>query len=153
MPTYNWSLPSISTDDTGLSAYGPDITTWAEAGQTEPDLDPFFTEIDGPRCLVEGLARRLCSPRGSLDGSPNDGEDVRMRLGRPMTARELFDLRVAIQREAAKDERIAQAFASLDWQARDSRLVIGGTIVPVVGQAFKFTLSIDHVAFAIGVTQ
>lgn len=76
-----------------------------------------------------------------------------MRLGRPMTARELFDLRVAIQREAAKDERIAQAFASIDWQARDSRLVIGGTIVPVVGQAFKFTLSIDHVAFAIGVTQ
>lgn len=151
MPAYNWSLPSATTEDTGLSAYGPDVTTWAEAGQTEPDLDPFFTEIDGPRCIAEGLARRLCSPRGSLDGSPNDGEDIRARVSRLVSSREVFDIQVAIQREAAKDERVKSAYVSVEWQPAKRTLLARVTVEPMVGETFKFTLAIGQVAIALGV--
>lgn len=154
MPTYNWnSLSTDLTDPTGLSSYGPDVSTWAAEGQTSPDLDPAFTEITSRRCIAEALARRLCTPRGSLDGSPNDGEDLRTRLNRPLTSRELFDIQVAIQREAAKDERVQQAYVSLTYDAQNKRLVPDVTIVPMVGEPFKFTLAIDQVSFAIGAIQ
>lgn len=165
MPSYSWTLSggtsyptsSGSVDVSGLAAavglstkYGIDITTWANEGQTEPDLDPNFTEIPetSKRCVTETVARALCQQRGSLDDAPNVGFDLRSMLNRPWTRQHLFNTQTSVEGEALKDERVFSASAALKWDQRAKSLTVKATIDTLTG-SFPLVLSIDDVSIAI----
>lgn len=89
---------------------GTDINTPDAA-----DLDPYFAGVSGWRCLAQGLARRLVTPRGSLLDDPAYGYDLRSRLNDVITAADLSQLAGIVKREFEADERVERADATVTY--------------------------------------
>lgn len=123
MPSYSFPLASTPATTTGTGSarrtaatttdYGADITTWADGEQSSPDLDPSFRAITGQRVVSEAVARRLCTPRGSMPDDPNAGFDLRRLVHAKMDSHRTLQLKTSIEREAEKDERVFRARAAL----------------------------------------
>lgn len=121
--------------------YGTDVSTF-------PDLDPSFTLISGPRVVIEAIARRLVTPRGTMPGRPNDGIDVRQWLNDSVDAGTLARMHGAIESEIAKDERVQRAAVSLAFDAasRTLRITIN---VRLDDGPFDLVLSVDRVTLSL----
>lgn len=113
---------------------------------TFPDLDPTFAEVHGTRAVAEAIARRLMTPRGTLDYDPDYGFDVRELLSAAVDERRLFWVRAEIEAEAEKDERVRGATATLE---RTADAIVVTLALETAEGPFRLTLGIDDVTVAI----
>lgn len=79
------------------------------------DLDPTGREVTGRMVLLESIARRYQTPRGTLFGFPEDGLDLRKYISGKATPRSLERIKVEILDEARKDQRVLSA-SMVRWE-------------------------------------
>lgn len=122
--------------------YGTDIHT-----PDAMDLDPAFSFVSGLPALGEALARRLVTARGSLDGDPNYGHDVRQYLNddTPDTGA----IGAAVSDELAKDERVDAVTASVRFDSAAGVLFITATGFASTVGPFRLVIAIDAVTVAL----
>lgn len=94
------------------AAFVPETTSTASADAFGRDLsclddvDETAREVEGDEALAQAWARRLDTPRGSLDeDDPDYGTDCRSFLHRKMEAAEIASIPGQIRSELLKDER------------------------------------------------
>lgn len=131
-----------------MTDFGRDITTWAWAGQTSPDLDPSFTEITGPESVGQSCARRLSMRHGALPDDPDAGFDLRQFVNRPFTKAVGYRIKTGIERECVKDERVYAAAAALTYTTTDRSLVAEIWLDTMYGQ-FPLVLAVSAVSVSI----
>jgi hypothetical protein len=85
-----------------MADFGTDISTF-------PDLDPRFRLISGPQVVVEALARRLTTSRGSLISDPAYGWDVRQLLNAERDRRSDARAIASMKAQVEADERVLSA--------------------------------------------
>jgi phage baseplate assembly protein W len=110
-----------------------------------PGLDETFTLVSDSRVLTEALARRLCTPRGTLPFHPDYGLDLRQYLNQSMTADALYRLKTAAERECEQDERVGSADAVVTYTPSSSSLKVSLTINTAAGP-FRLVLSVTQVS-------
>lgn len=88
--------------------YGSDLSTFSGSGNSI-GLDPLGTPITGPRVVLEAVARRLMTPRGSLPGFPQYGFDLMGLLGKRLTPVAKKRIEADIVAECEADERVLKA--------------------------------------------
>jgi hypothetical protein len=87
--------------------FGGDLSTFAGADGAV-DVDPLGPLLTGPRVALEGIARRLSTPRGALTyaGLPDYGYDLMALAAKRMSALAQLRAAAAIQQEAAKEQGV-----------------------------------------------
>jgi hypothetical protein len=121
--------------------YGTDVSA-------EPDLDPMFPEQTGRALLIEALARRFETPRGSLFYDPDYGFDLRALIGEGLADGDLFALQAAIAAECRKDERVVAARAVVALDRATSTMTV--TIAAADGAGpFRLVLDVSTVSVAL----
>jgi len=163
VPTYTWPLstpPSpvgttISIDvpsvvaGAGLSTdFGTDITTWQGPSQTEPDLDPTFTEIDGRVVVAQACARRLSMHHGALPDDPDAGYDLRRFCNAKWVPAKAFSIKTGVERECMKDPRVYMATAQLKYFPKTRTMEVEVYIETMFG-SFALVLAVDNVSVTI----
>jgi phage baseplate assembly protein W len=131
------SVQFQSTLGTSSIDYGSDVLTF-------PGVDPNLTLSKGGRVLAEALARRLCTPRGSLPFHEDYGLDLRSFLNEAVTSDSLYRLKSAVERECEADERVESASVSLDYNAQTRRLRVRIEATTAQGP-FRLTLAVSQV--------
>ncbi|TAK26708.1 MAG: hypothetical protein EPO40_19510 [Myxococcaceae bacterium] len=111
------------------------------------DLDPFFGLVREGRCLVEALARRLVTPRGSLLNYPAYGYDLRQWVNAELDASDLREIEQAAAEECRADERVDEV--QLTAAFSDDRLTLTGWVTAITGQTFRLTLAVSEVTVII----
>ena len=124
------------------TSLGVDIGTPGAA-----DLDPYFGLVREGRCLVEALARRLVTPRGSLLNYPRYGYDLRQWINAELDASDLREIERAAAEECRADERVDEV--QLEAAFSDDRLTLTGTVTAITGQTFRLTLAVSEVTVII----
>ena len=120
------------------TSLGIDIATPGAA-----DIDPYFGLVSEGRCLVEALARRLVTPRGSLLNFPAYGYDVRQWVNADLDAGDLRGIERDAAEECRADERVDDA--ALEATFSDDRLTLTGVIYAVTGRVYRMTLAVSDV--------
>lgn len=110
------------------------------------DLDPAFGLVSGRLALVQALARRVTTERGTLawiGDDPEYGDDVRAFLGDDVEPRQSFVVSSRVERELLRDERVrgARVAASI----ASGRLTISAQVSDADGP-FRFTLAVTAVS-------
>lgn len=82
------------------------------------DLDPTFSLVSGRANLVRALARRLTTPRGSLQSDPDYGLDLRTLVGGAFSADDLRRLEAEVGAELRRDPRVVDATVRLSLVER-----------------------------------
>lgn len=82
--------------------FGKDLKTVVDANGNV-DITPGMLESTGRAVLAERLVRRQTTPKGSVQGSPNDCFDVRDFLSKEMDQTQLSQLKGVIRQELLKD--------------------------------------------------
>lgn len=150
MPSYSWSvtqppLPSPVPEATRFSPlvpasdgadFGDDVSTFT------PGLDPTFTLISGSQVLRENLARRLQTPRGSIPFAEDYGTDVNLWLSEGMLEDDLDELKMAVEQECLKDERVLDAKAAIEFNAQTQELRLDVAVDTEQGP-FRLVVSVD----------
>src|SRR5688500_17678068 len=87
--------------------FGTDLSTFAGADGAI-DVNPLGTLISGPRIALEGIARRLSTPRGALTyaGLPDYGYDLMALAAKRMSPLAQMRAAAAIQQEASKEQGV-----------------------------------------------
>lgn len=88
--------------------YGSDISSFAGIGGAL-GVDPLMPLISGPRVVLEDVARRFMTVRGSIPNAPDFGFDLISLAGKRMNAVQIERLRSEIENEAEKDQRVLSA--------------------------------------------
>lgn len=104
------------------------------------DLSPGLPIVSGRLGLLQAIARRLITPRGSLFYDHDYGYDVRQFLSGDV--RSTAEIASNVAAEAEKDERVEQASAKVTLV--DRRLVVNLAILDGAGP-FSFVLNISQV--------
>jgi hypothetical protein len=130
---------------------GADLTTfWAS--DDSPGMDPAFGVITGRRVILEAVARRLMTPRGSLSGTTararEYGFDIRGFSQAKMSPTQLGRLRSGIVAECLKDERIRRAEAEVSIDLATSVLTVSIAVDTNQGP-FSFVLGADDLTVTI----
>jgi hypothetical protein len=107
-----------------------------------------FADISGRRVLVEAIARRFETPRGSLFYDSDYGLDLRAYVGEGFDSSEVFELQASIEAECLKDERVNAARARVTMNAATGELRVLLSIEAGDGP-FRFVLSVSDVSVAI----
>lgn len=107
------------------------------------DLDPYFGLVSEGRCLVEGIARRLVTPRGALLNYPTYGYDLRQWVNADLDAGDLREIERAAAEECRADERVDDVQLAASFA--DDRLSLAGTITAVTGRTYRMTLAVSDV--------
>lgn len=108
------------------------------------DLSPGLTVVSGRLGLIQAIARRLITPRGGLFYDPDYGYDVRQFLSGDV--RSTSEIASGVSAEAEKDERVAQASASVSFVG--NTLMISLSITDGAGP-FPLVLQVSQVTVAI----
>jgi hypothetical protein len=104
------------------------------------DVSPSLAESSGRRALIEAVARRLITPRGSLWYDPAYGFDLRQFLsGLTVNASQISS---GVTEQAEQDERVSAAQASVTFSG--NRLIVKLAILDSSGP-FSFTLAVSKV--------
>lgn len=111
------------------------------------DIDPSSRTVTGNRVIGEALARRLFTPRGRLIGYPNYGYDLTQFVNADLSARDLAGIRIGIEAECLKDERVAGVEVDVVKTADDKLLVT--ILVEGSKGPFKLVLQVSEVTIAI----
>lgn len=122
--------------------YGTDIHT-----PNAMDLDPAFSFVAGLQALGEALARRCVTARGSLEGDPSYGYDVRQHLNDD--APDVATIGAAVTEELGKDERVDAVTASVKFDSVAELLTITATGFASTVGPFRLVIAIDAVTVAL----
>jgi hypothetical protein len=95
------------------------------------DVTDNLAEVDAfsPEGIAQALARRLQTPRGTLQDDLDYGRDLRAYLNRGLAVQDLRALEGEVRLEAAKDDRISEVEASVTLPTL-SRLSIALKVYP-----------------------
>ena len=117
-----------------MADFGTDISTF-------PDLDPSFSVVTGPRVVVEAVARRLTTPRGSLIGDEEYGFDLRQLLHLDLSQRDEARVLAQLRAQAEADERVLGATVRLLRSSGDTLRVV--VRFSTLDGPFAFTLAVS----------
>jgi hypothetical protein len=112
-----------------------------------PDLNQDEVLRVGPDCLIQDLINGWSQPTGIADGTADGAEwgvDLRAQLARGFTRASLFALKVQLEAQAERDDRISQCTVTLTFD--NGTLLVSGTAY--VGSApypFSFTCTLSTV--------
>lgn len=102
----------------------------------------------GLKNLITALYRRLSTAKGSLFYDPEYGLDLRIFLNSEITADTLDEIRVAIEQQLERDERVQEVRADVTYNLKDLnedfRLDIKIQVTPVIGQTFTLVLGVNE---------
>jgi phage baseplate assembly protein W len=102
------------------------------------DCTPDFREVTGRRLLLEAVARRLTTTRGTLLDDPNYGFNVQDHLNDDMSQADIAAMQAGAEAECIKDERVQLATVSASL-SREGVLTVDVEITDADGP-FQFTL-------------
>lgn len=102
----------------------------------------------GLKNLITALYRRLSTAKGSLFYDPEYGLDLRIFLNSEITTDTLDEIRVAIEQQLERDERVEEVRADVTYNLKDLnedfRLDIKIQVTPVIGQTFTLVLGVNE---------
>lgn len=130
------TLPALKLGDLGTDI---DFTT---------DIGLRWNLATGRRNLGNALARRLSTPRGTLDYDPDYGFDLRDSLSAGLTRTQLAQLRASIVDECEKDERVDNCDADVIYNPFTSGLTVNLTVTTADGP-FDLILLVTSVTVAL----
>lgn len=132
--------------------YGTDILVGFDA-HGQPDLDPRFALVSGPRAVALAVARRLCTTAGDLPGHPDYGHNVGALLRARMTPQVLSALRQAVQLQAEADERVRAARVDVTTATSGNQVALRLSVqlTLTTGQTFRLVLAPGDVPAALKV--
>lgn len=136
---------SIAAD----TRYGTSISTFVP-GQPM-GLDRNMRLISGPRVVLESIARRWLTPRGSLITNPDVGIDIRDWIGSDIDpSGNDYAKKHALLVEARRDDRVEDVDLDFTYDRATEKLTISAT-VQLVGadQPFEFVLTVDRVSVSL----
>ena len=119
--------------------FGEDVHTF-------PTLDPTFAYFSGIPVVVEALARRLITNRGSIPFAPDFGLNLRNYLSLDMLQRDLDNIKAAVELECLKDERVESVTATTQFNQSTEMLSV--SIVGIAG-AGPFSLTLNVTALTV----
>lgn len=105
------------------------------------DITPSLREASGPRCVIENVACRLITPRGSLWYDPAYGFDLRQFLSGHV--QDTGQIAAGVVEQAEQDERVDQAEASVTFVG--GALTVAVSLVLSEG-SFEFTATVDKMS-------
>lgn len=105
-PVFDEVLASSSADYVPEAMATPSTDQYGRDLAGVADVDQLFMEIEGDDAMVEALARRLITPRGTLIDDDDYGLDLRSYINRKMSEPELAALPSAVANELRKDEGV-----------------------------------------------
>ena len=108
------------------------------------DIDPGLSLVyDERTLLLQAIARRLITPRGSLFYNTDYGFDLRGYLNASLTARQVAALEGEIQAECEKDERVSSADVTVRATAATNTFVVKIELDAIFGQTSMTMLVSD----------
>lgn len=110
-----------------MSDYGTDI------GGTS-DLD--FTLVTGRAVVIQAVARRLLTPRGSLFYAPDYGIDLSGLLNARFNSALLARWKSEIERQAEQDDRVASCTATLTVNGQQLKISVALELADGIVAAF-----------------
>ena len=110
------------------------------------DLTEDMAEVSGRLCMIQALARRIQTPRGTLIDDPNYGIDITDYLDADIADSSLSQVAGLVDAEFLKDERVIGSTTSVT--SKNSVLTIQSQLQDGAGP-FKLVLSVDQVTIAI----
>jgi hypothetical protein len=119
--------------------YGRDLSCVTDITETLEEVDPA-----SPVAVVQAVARRYLTERGSLPDDPNYGFDIRGFLNRATPVRELSDVAGQARLEALKDDRV-----------EDAQVVVSMPSTSEIGVSVTLTLvdpTVDPISFTLALT-
>lgn len=135
--------------DAGLS-YSSDVLTALTGGDTGTDISVLasqngsWPERGGSPMVAEQLLRRITTPRGTLDFSPNDGIDVRDLVRDDMDQSGVFQAQQMVENEILKDERVEEVTVHGSF-ATDTQALTLSISVQRSADTFKLVLAVTDV--------
>jgi phage baseplate assembly protein W len=110
-----------------------------------PDLDPTFAVRTDRSVLVEALARRLQTPRGTLFYDEEYGYDVRELLNAALDEDAALRAQADIAAECEKDERVLSATPAFTFGPKTGDLLVSVSAVDAEGP-FELVLRVSAVS-------
>lgn len=104
------------------------------------DLDPNMAEVDDHICLLQALARRITTSRGTLIDDPNYGFDIRQFLEDDLDVSQLARIGASVDAEFLKDERIIASSTTVTLV--QGVMIVSSNTTGALGP-FKFVLSVQ----------
>ncbi|MGK3995091.1 hypothetical protein [Sorangium sp. So ce1024] len=115
-------------------------------GKGPPDIDPYFTEIEGAEAIAQSVALRCYTPKGYAPGhnidAPNDGVFLPDFVQSTMTPHSLFTAKTLVHGEARKVDGVDSARVSVTGDQAAQRMTISVEGEGVDGE-FEFSLTVD----------
>lgn len=117
-----------------------------DLGGTVDDLDANLSFVSGRRALLQALADRYSTPKGSLWYAPEYGDDLRRFIGAAVDPRVIES---AAESEGLEDERVQDISATVAESA--DQLLLTSTITLSINVTdadgpFEFTLAVSAVS-------
>lgn len=113
----------VAVPDVGQLGYGRDLACVVDVADDFREVAP-----STPQIVIEAIARRFQTPRGTLLDDPDYGFDLRGRLHVGLTQQQLRSLQSACIGEAKKDERVETVSVLLSFGG--GVLQVGVTVTP-----------------------
>jgi hypothetical protein len=114
------------------------------------DVDPTFQLVSGRTTLIQSVARRYITDRGTVAGDEENGLNLRDWLNESVTPAELATLTREVEDEALKDERVQSCSAIVVFTASRNAVTITLRLVEkVTGAAFTLTVTITDLTLEI----
>jgi hypothetical protein len=132
----------------GDPRYGTTISTFVKG---QRGLDRNMRTVTGPRAVLESIARRWLTPRGSLITNPNIGEDVRAWIGSGIAPDgNDYAKKQALITEALRDDRVDDIDLDFSFDRATETLTISATVrLAGFDQPFDLVLIVDAVTATI----
>lgn len=104
------------------------------------DVDYALSTVSGTRALAEAVMRRIITPVNGLFYDLTYGDSIATGVG--VSYRTFGDLQSRAEDEAMKDERVADAQATVTLVPETEILTVSVTVTPVEGEPFDMTFNI-----------
>jgi hypothetical protein len=116
--------------------YGDDISTFGDDGSIDID---FERVIEGPRVVLENVARRWTMSRNALPWAPPEGENVLRAVNADKSPAELYRLGARLEAEALQERGVLGVAVNAELRP-DGGLRVAGRIDLAEG---SFPLVVD----------
>lgn len=126
----------------------PDYQTLGTDISVIPDLNEDEVLVVDGECLIQDLVNGWSQPTGLADGTPQGAEwgvDLRAQLGRGFTTAGLFALKVSLEAQAERDDRVSSCRVGLIGDDNGSLTVNGVAYVGEAPYPFSFRCTLDTV--------
>jgi len=134
-----------------MTDYGRDLQVIFNA-QGAGDITPGGLEVTGRRVLANRLLCRQTTPRGSVQGAPNDCFDVRDWLSAGFSPTEMSQLRGRIKSELQNDVGVHTVDVKMTYDSAAKKLTIVESIESSAGP-FVLTIGVTSLTVEALITE